>query len=131
MTLRIRADVHAAIVAHAKRDAPDECCGFLLGVEDAVDEASPARNLTRSPTRFLVDPEDHFAAIHRARATGRAVRAVYHSHPSGPPHPSPTDAAEISDPALIYVIVSLAPEVTVTAWRWVEERFVEMAVVVS
>ncbi|HET7617206.1 MAG TPA: M67 family metallopeptidase [Vicinamibacterales bacterium] len=123
--------MHAAIVAHARRDAPDECCGFLLGADDAVDEACPARNLTRSPTRFLVDPEDHFAAIHRARATGRAVRAVYHSHPSGPPRPSASDAAEMRDPELIYVIVSLAPEVTVSAWQWVEERFVEVRLVVS
>lgn len=131
MTLRIRADVHAAIVAHAQRDAPDECCGFLLGEEDAVDEACPARNLARSPNRFLVDPEDHFAAIHRARATGRIVRAVYHSHPSGPARPSSTDAAEMRDPELIYVIVSLMPKVAVTAWQWVKEGFVEVMLIVS
>ena len=131
MTLHVRSDVYAAIVAHARRDAPRECCGLLIGSDLIVDEAWPARNLERSPTRFLIDPQDHFAAIHRARASGRAVRAAYHSHPAGPPRPSPADAAEINDPELLYVIVSLTPDTAVSAWQWTTATgFVEVPIVV-
>jgi len=105
--VRIRRAVLDAIVEHARADAPLECCGLLLGCGDRIDDSWPARNLKRSPTAFLIDPADHFAAIRAARASGRTVLAAYHSHPAGPATPSPTDVREAHDPALVHVIVSL------------------------
>jgi proteasome lid subunit RPN8/RPN11 len=98
----------AQIVAHARADAPLECCGLLVGAGDTVERAVPARNLLASRTRFLIDPASHFDAIRSARAAGRAVIGAYHSHPAGGATPSPRDLEEASDPALIYVIVGLA-----------------------
>jgi proteasome lid subunit RPN8/RPN11 len=118
------------VVAHARADAPDECCGLLLGVGDVVDEVLRARNIQRSPTRFQIDPEDHFAAIRRARSSGRLVLGAYHSHPRGPRSPSPTDAAEVSDPALVHVIVSLDAEPpSVLAFAWHDGNFVPLTLV--
>jgi proteasome lid subunit RPN8/RPN11 len=96
-----------AMVAHAHAEMPKECCGLLVGSGDRIDEAKPARNLENSPTRYLIDPEDHFAVLRDARAAGRSVRGAYHSHPRGPSGPSPTDVAESNDASLLHVIVSL------------------------
>src|SRR6185369_13911128 len=107
MSLRIRRSVRDAMLAHARAEQPRECCGLLLAADDVVDEAMPARNVAEGTVRFQVDPADHFAAIRKARSTGRVVRGAYHSHPRGPSVPSPTDAVEQNDPSLLCVIVSL------------------------
>jgi proteasome lid subunit RPN8/RPN11 len=61
--------------------------------------------------------EEHFAAIHAARAEGRDVIGAYHSHPAGAPVPSPTDLAEAnSGSEFLYVIVAPAGE-DVRAYR--------------
>ena len=99
-----------AVLRHARQDLPDECCGLLVGTSERIERAVPARNLRRSPTRYLVDPEDHFAVLREVRATGRVVRGAYHSHPRGPDTPSPTDISESHDPSLLHVIVSLRDE---------------------
>lgn len=104
--------VRDAVLDHARRALPDECCGLLIGVSAETDtrvtRAWPARNLRRSPTRYLIDPADHFAAIRAARATGETVVGAYHSHPASPPSPSATDDRDAEDTALLYVIASPA-----------------------
>ena len=106
-SLRIRHHVIDEVIAHARADLPNECCGLLLGTEEEIDEVVRARNALQSPTRFYLDPADHFQAIRLARRTGRLVRASYHSHPKGPSHPSLTDAELLSDSDMLVVIVSL------------------------
>jgi proteasome lid subunit RPN8/RPN11 len=106
--VRIRESVVDAILRHARSEAPVECCGLLLGAADHVASAVPARNLLSSPTRFQVDPRDHFAAIRRARADGLAVVGVYHSHPASGAEPSEHDLSGASDAGLLYVIAGLA-----------------------
>jgi [CysO sulfur-carrier protein]-S-L-cysteine hydrolase len=116
--VKILASAVAAMVAHAREDAPDECCGLLLARGDIIREAVRARNLRRSPTAYLVHPEDHFAAVRRARQEGTRIAGAYHSHPRSAPRPSATDVVEAHDPELVYVIVSLeAGEEGVGAWR--------------
>ena len=92
---------------HARADAPNECCGFLLGATDTILEATPATNLTPSPTRYRVDPRDHFAVIRRARTEGLTVVGTYHSHPATAAVPSASDLAEATYPEYLCVIVSL------------------------
>ena len=89
-------------------ERPNECCGLLIGTADIVEDAVRARNVRRSPTRFQVEPADHFAAIRRARAAGCEVIGAYHSHPNGPSGPSETDRVRLTDPSMFHVIVSLA-----------------------
>lgn len=121
----------AAIVAHAREERPNECCGLLLGVAGLVDEAVRARNERLSPTRFLVHAQDHLRALRLARATGREVLGAYHSHPRGPSTPSETDRAEMNDPGLIYVIASLASDPPdVLAYEWRDGDFTPVALTV-
>ena len=101
--------VRAELLAHAREAAPDECCGLLVGQGNAIELSVRARNLLASPTRYQIDPADHFAAIHGARLEGRRVVGAYHSHPATAPVPSETDIAEASGGSgFLYVIVSLA-----------------------
>jgi [CysO sulfur-carrier protein]-S-L-cysteine hydrolase len=99
-----------AIVAHAREALPGECCGLLIGTPARIDSAHPARNLESGTKRFLIDPRDHFAAIHAARESKRFVIGVYHSHPASPATPSAADLADASYDDYVYVIVSLASE---------------------
>ena len=115
-----------AIVTHAREAAPDECCGLLVGSAARIEEAHRATNLEASPSRFLIDPEDHFRAIRAARAAGRQVVGVYHSHPSTAATPSATDLADATYAEYAYVIVSLASErPDVRLFRLQAGRFVE------
>lgn len=104
---------------HARHAVPDECCGLLIGSTHSAGSRSkasdtsvcvvssvPARNLRRSPTRYLVDPADHFAAIRTARQDGRTVIGAYHSHPTSPPAASATDDRDASGAEFLYLIVS-------------------------
>jgi proteasome lid subunit RPN8/RPN11 len=116
--VKIRQAIFDQIVAHALEERPNECCGLLIGTAEIVEDAVRARNVRRSPTRFQVEPADHFAAIRRARASGREVIGAYHSHPNGPSGPSDTDRTRLTDPSMFHIIVSLAHGTrTVRAFR--------------
>jgi [CysO sulfur-carrier protein]-S-L-cysteine hydrolase len=127
---RVRQAVIEAMIAHARAEAPLECCGLLLGRDDLIDESVRATNIRASPVAYCVDPRDHFAAIRRARATARRIIGAYHSHPSSLPIPSPTDVAEAFDSDLLYVIVSLErDEPDIRAYRIESGNFGELALV--
>ena len=105
------------MLAHARTEAPRECCGLLVGTGETVVRSVRARNLDTNATRYLIDPEDHFAAIRAAREERLEVIGAYHSHPSSAPVPSATDIAEAnSGPEFVYVIVSVVHE-DVRAYR--------------
>lgn len=120
-----------AIIAHAREEAPLECCGLLLGSPGTVDEAVRARNVRRSTTAYLVDPADHFALIRRARREGRTIVGAYHSHPRSPAVPSEVDLREAQDAGFVYVIVSLAAagDPDVRGYRLVGGGFTETRLV--
>lgn len=116
--LRLPEAVLAALVSHARREAPHECCGLLIGTGTDVVEAHPARNAQASQTRFTINPADHFVAIRKARAAGLEVVGAYHSHPETDAVPSPRDLIDASDSAPVMVIVSLkGTEPVVRAFR--------------
>jgi proteasome lid subunit RPN8/RPN11 len=126
--LRIRRAVLDAIVDHARRDAPLECCGLLIGQAGEVVASRPARNQRGSEVAYLVDPEDHFAAIRSARAAGLEVVGAYHSHPSSAPVPSETDILEASDSAFLYLIVSTrGADPEIAAYRIRDTTFTQVA----
>ena len=107
-SVRIAQNVIDDMLAHARQEAPNECCGLLIGGRRLIERSVRARNRETVPTRYLIDPEDHLAAIHAARAGNSKVVGAYHSHPASPPSPSPSDIAEATGGSdFIYVIVSL------------------------
>ncbi len=135
--LLLPGEVAAEIVAAARRAAPREACGILVGrtARHATEVArqAAARNLHRRPAeRFHLAPEDFLAAERAARAAGVAVVGFWHSHPASAAVPSAVDRAESWD-GYSYLIVSLAggrrPELR--SWRFREGEPVEEEVVES
>ncbi len=102
----VRQAVLDDIIAHARQEAPQECCGVLIGSAQRIERSRRARNLLSSTTRYLIDPEDQFAAIRLARELDLAVVGFYHSHPASPPEPSESDLAEAEYPGHWYLIVN-------------------------
>ena len=94
--MRVQRTVLDAIVAHARRESPKECCGLLLGDGEIVVEAVAATNVAEDPLRqYEVCPAEHLALIKRCRAESRGkpldIVGAYHSHPRSVAQPSPTD----------------------------------------
>jgi proteasome lid subunit RPN8/RPN11 len=110
VNVRLPAAVIAEMLAHARAESPNECCGLLVGRRGVVTRAVRARNLEAGPTRYLIDPQDHIDAMKAAREEGLQVVGAYHSHPAhsaGVPAPSPSDIAEAAGgPDFLYVIVA-------------------------
>ena len=115
------------LASHARRGAPDEVCGLLVGATGRVDRIVPARNrcVDRSTERYDLHPEDLLAAEDAARAAGLEVLGVYHSHPRDRAAPSREDL-ERAHPGWVYVIVSVSADET-RAWRLVGRAFVEVS----
>jgi proteasome lid subunit RPN8/RPN11 len=109
--------VAAEMIAHARDEAPRECCGLLIGTPDSVVRSFRAKNLAPGSARYFIDPRDHFRALRSARADGLQVIGAYHSHPASDPVPSATDVAEANSGSdFVYVIVSLVND-EVRAYR--------------
>jgi proteasome lid subunit RPN8/RPN11 len=106
--LRIWQTVIDQLIEHARGDAPLEACGYLAERDGVVVALFRLRNVDASAEHFSFDPAEQFSALRQMRAAGLRMRAVYHSHPASPARPSVEDIRLAYDPALYYVIVSLA-----------------------
>jgi proteasome lid subunit RPN8/RPN11 len=113
--------VHRALVAHARRERPNECCGLLVGAGSRVAFAVPARNVdASSTTRYRIDPRQHLdlQRVLREAVPPIAIIGAYHSHPHGTAVPSESDVAEAHYDEWTYVIVGLRARVAqVRAFR--------------
>jgi [CysO sulfur-carrier protein]-S-L-cysteine hydrolase len=103
------------LIAHAREDAPNECCGYLRAEDGRVAEVFRAENPRKSPYGYELDHKSLFAA-NQLDDEGHEV-GIYHSHPKSPAEPSQTDINLAHYPHWTYLIVSLAGEPEVRAWR--------------
>lgn len=93
---------------HIHRCLPEEACGLLAGRGDRVDEALPVANQLHSPTRFYMDPVELVIALHWMDDHNLDILGIYHSHPTGPNHPSETDLKEYLYPSAAAIIWSFS-----------------------
>jgi proteasome lid subunit RPN8/RPN11 len=118
------------LFAHAREDAPNECCGYMRMDDGRVAEVVRAENTYAAPTRFMLDDKSLFAA-NQLDDDGHGV-AIYHSHPRSPAEPSQTDINIAAYPHWLYLIVSLQnEEPEVRAWRIADGRVDEEEIVVA
>ena len=97
------------IIAHARQDAPNECCGIIAGNDGHhPTKLYRALNAEASPYRYNVDPKDLLRIYRDLDSNGWDVLAIYHSHTHTDAYPSPTDVRLASWPDAYYLIVSLA-----------------------
>lgn len=106
--LVIRADLVEAMVAHARRDHPDEACGLLAGPEDSdrPERHIAMTNAERSPTFYRFDPAEQLRVWRGLEAAGEAPIVVYHSHTATAAYPSRSDIAYAGEPDAHYVLIS-------------------------
>jgi proteasome lid subunit RPN8/RPN11 len=106
--LVIRADLVEEIVAHARRDHPDEACGVIAGPEgsDQPERFVPMLNAARSPTFYEFDSGDLLRLYREMDSRGEVPVVVYHSHTATEAYPSRTDISYAAEPDAHYVVVS-------------------------
>jgi proteasome lid subunit RPN8/RPN11 len=95
------------IIAHAREDAPNECCGIIAGVDGRTEKLYRAVNAEASPFRYNVDPKDLLRIYRDIDGHGWDVLVIYHSHTHTEAYPSPTDVKLAAWPDARYLIVSL------------------------
>jgi proteasome lid subunit RPN8/RPN11 len=96
------------MVAHARRDHPDEACGVVAGPEgtDRPERFVPMLNAARSPTFYEFDSADLLKLYRDMDARDEVPVVVYHSHTATEAYPSRTDVSYASEPDAHYVLVS-------------------------
>ena len=106
--LTIDQATHDAIVAHAKRDHPDEACGVVAGPEgsDRPERFVPMTNAAGSPTFYEFDSLELLALYREMDANDEVPVVIYHSHTATEAYPSRTDIGLASEPHAHYVLVS-------------------------
>jgi [CysO sulfur-carrier protein]-S-L-cysteine hydrolase len=111
----ISAELLDQIVAHAREDAPNECCGVVAVVPPTdgrparAAEVRRARNVHASPKRFEIDGPEVLRALDDFEEAGWELGAIYHSHTHTAPYPSQTDINFAAAwPGVEWIIVGLA-----------------------
>lgn len=106
--LRIDRAIYERIVAHARRDHPDEACGVVAGPEgsDRPERFIEMANAERSPTFYRFDSLEQLKVWREMDDRDEEPVVIYHSHTSTEAYPSRTDVSYASEPGAHYVLVS-------------------------
>ena len=103
--------VYDAIVEHAKRERPLECCGILAGRNGIVEKAFELTNTEKSSIRFLMSPQEQLKVFEELEKESMEMVATYHSHPHSVSFPSETDVKMAFYPEVMSLIVSLEDQI--------------------
>ena len=112
---------------------PDECCGFLLGVENGSERIISTSLVVNNAKegdkkrRFEIAAKDYVKAERFADENNLSLLGVYHSHPDHPAVPSEHDRVA-AQPFFSYVIVSVISKniSAIRSWQLNEQnRFEE------
>lgn len=106
--LTIQRSLVAGMVAHARRDHPDEACGVVAGPagSDRPSRLIEMVNAARSTTFYEFDSMDLLRLYRDMDARDEEPVVIYHSHTATPAYPSRTDIAYASEPNAHYVLIS-------------------------
>lgn len=121
------------MIAHAREDDPDECCGALLGENDTVVALRRVTNTEHSPYRYNMDPQEFFKVYQEAEEQGWGLWGFYHSHTHTQAYPSQTDRNLAAWSESYYLIVSLEDKEkpVVRAFSIVDDEVTEEDLVVT
>jgi proteasome lid subunit RPN8/RPN11 len=110
--LRISRELHDEVVAHARRDHPDEACGVIAGPagSDRPERFIPMLNAARSPTFYEFDSMEQLRVWREMDDRDEEPIVIYHSHTATEARPSRTDINLASEPGAHYVLVSTRDE---------------------
>ena len=106
--MRIARSLLDRIVAQARDEAPNECCGMIATRDGVAVAVHPARNAAASPLRYEMDGMEQYRLQTAIEDAGHELGAIYHSHTRSAPLPSQTDINLAFYPESLYVIVGVA-----------------------
>jgi proteasome lid subunit RPN8/RPN11 len=131
--MRIGRELLDEIVAHAREEAPNECCGMVAARDGQAVKVYRARNVAPSPKlAYEIDGAEQFRIQMEIEDSGLDLGAIYHSHPRTEPYPSQTDVNLAFYPDATYVIVGLGgAEPIVRSYRIREGRVEETELTVG
>ncbi|HSK55186.1 MAG TPA: M67 family metallopeptidase [Jiangellales bacterium] len=122
--LELRRDLLDAIVAHARRDHPDEACGIVAGPagSDRPVRAVEMTNAERSPTFYRFDSQEQLRVWREMDDRDEEPVVIYHSHTATEAYPSRTDVSLAQEPGAHYLLVSTRAddEVEIRSYRIVD-----------
>jgi len=119
--MRISRELLDDVIAHARADAPNECCGMIASRNGEAVAVHRARNRAASPLRYEIDGMEQYKIQTAIEDAGLELGAIYHSHTRSAPEPSQTDINLAFYPEALYVIVGLDhDEPDVRAWTIVD-----------
>ncbi len=131
--MRIARELYEDMIAHARAEAPNECCGMVATRDGEAVQVHRAINVEASPLRFEISPQE-VLALHKAiDDAGADLGAIYHSHTRTQPKPSQTDVNfAMLWPDVLWIIVGLdGSEPEVRTWRIDDGRVSEAELVVE
>jgi proteasome lid subunit RPN8/RPN11 len=121
--MRIARRLFDELVAHARADAPNECCGMIASRDGEAVAVHRATNTAASPLRYVIDGKEQYQIQTAIEDAGLDLGAIYHSHTRSAPEPSETDINLAFYPEALYVIVGVKDEMPdVRAWRIVDGK---------
>jgi proteasome lid subunit RPN8/RPN11 len=117
--MRIPRSLLDEMIAHARADAPNECCGMVASRNGLAVAVHRATNVAASPLRYEIDGMEQYRIQSEIEDAGLDLGAIYHSHTRSAPEPSQTDVNLAFYPEALYVIVGVKdPDVDdVRAWE--------------
>jgi proteasome lid subunit RPN8/RPN11 len=108
--MRITRELFDEMIAHAREEAPNECCGMVAADDGVATRVFRATNAAASPLRYELDSADQIRIHNEIWDAGWELGAIYHSHTRSAPYPSQTDINLAHYPEAIYLIVGVAGE---------------------
>jgi [CysO sulfur-carrier protein]-S-L-cysteine hydrolase len=108
--MRVAKDLYDEMVAHAREEAPNECCGMIASRDGEAVTIYRATNAAASPLRYEIDGAEQYRIQTEIDDADLELGAIYHSHTRSDPYPSQTDINLAFYPEALYVIVGLARE---------------------
>lgn len=130
--MRVARELYDQLIAHARAEAPNECCGMIASRDGVAVRVHPAVNAAASPLRYEIDGRQQLAILDEIEEAGLELGAIYHSHTRTAPEPSQTDINLAFYPDSLYVIVGIKDDVPdVRAWRIVDGRVSEAELLVE
>jgi proteasome lid subunit RPN8/RPN11 len=126
--MRIPPSLVEEIVAHAREDVPNECCGMVGGNDGEARTVYRATNAEASPLRYSIDAGEQFRLMRTIEDAGEDLVAIYHSHTRSPAYPSQTDVNLAGWPDAVHLIASLAdPDAPEVKGFWIRDGEIEEA----
>jgi proteasome lid subunit RPN8/RPN11 len=113
--VRISRSLLDEMVAHARAEAPNECCGMVASRDGEAVAVHRTTNIHHSPLRYEIEPREQNRVFTAIDDAGLDLGAIYHSHTRSDPIPSQTDVnlARFGDtgqaafPGTLYIILGV------------------------